>query len=75
MLLILLLLLAAWLRWRSMVGELDAMTRQLRVTAAEQRRLQQRLQETHRLLEKQKRRLRALEAKTTDSTDQGEVTP
>jgi len=60
--LILGLLGVAFLQWRAMVAELDAMTAQLQSAAAGQRRLQRQLEETRRQLEIQKARLRALEA-------------
>ena len=77
--LILGLLGVAFLQWRAMVMELDAMTAQLQSAAAGQRRLQRQLEETRRQLEIQKARLRALEAIEGDgaehSLDRGEQRP
>ena len=70
------LLVVAFVQWRAMVAELDAMRSQLRTAAAAQQRVQRQLEETRRLLEMQKSRLRALEAIQGDGTghshDKGE---
>jgi len=67
--LILGLLVVAFVQWRAMVAELDAMKSLLRTAAAAQQRLQRQLDETRRLLEMQKSRLRALEAIQGDGTE------
>ncbi len=54
---------AAFWQWQRMTGELERITDRLRQSAAEQQRLQRRLEETRVLLERQRARLERLESR------------
>ncbi len=69
--------LALW-QWQRMTQDLEEMGRQLQQAAAAQQLLQRRLQETRRLLEREKARLRQLEARQREISEQpttGEAGP